>query len=159
MGARCIYESFKKNIGYKAIILLLFFSSCATRKVQLQKEKIHFVDKSIIETKSPGDKVFITLPNTPKDRPKAITKRYNGEKGAKTDVTFNDAGTVTSINTDCPEVNEKEERDIAYERSTKEKASERVFNMNLAKLASKTIIWIGLFFSLAWVARAWVKNS
>lgn len=158
MGARFIYESFKKNIGYKAIILLFFFSSCATRKVQLQKERIHFVDKSVIETKSPGDKVFITLPNTPKDRPKAITKRYEGNNGAKTDVTFDENGNVTSISSDSPEINTRSENDIKYEQMTKDKQSQRQFNLGLAKIISKTCIIIGFFFAVASVFKAYVRR-
>lgn len=141
------------------ILLLVLISSCKTRKVELTKDKIHFVDRSVIERKAPADRVYITIPAKEPQRPKAITKTYDGKKGARTDVTFDDDGKVVNIISDCPEVDEKEERDIKYQRDLKLKQIENTFNLDVAKLGSKTIIWVGFFFALAWVARAVVLKK
>ena len=147
------------------ILILVTLNGCGLlkdRNVEITKDKIHYLDRSVIETTSPGDKVFITIPATPNTRPKETTVRYDGDKGAKTDVTFDKDGTVTSISSDCPEVNEREERDIEFQRQTKLKDIDSQFNLELADKISSTIIWcsviLGFFGSIAWVARAYVTK-
>jgi hypothetical protein len=137
-------------------VFAIFASSCKTRSVELTKDKIKYLDKSIIERNAPADRVYITIPATPNERPVSQTKSYKGNKGAITDVVFNEKGEVTTIISDCPQVNEKEQRDIAYERNLKLKNIDHTFNLEAGKMMSKTIIWCFGLISLAWVGRAFV---
>jgi len=146
----------------KIIIILLFAifaSSCKSRKVELTKDKIKFLDRSIIERKAPGDRVYITIPATPNERPVSQTKTFKGNQGAITDVVFDKNGQVTTIITDCPEVDEKEQRDVAYERNLKLKNIDHTFNLEIGKLISRTFIWGFVLLALSWIGRAFVLKK
>lgn len=143
------------------IFIVVLFNSCGmlkSRSVDLQKQKVHFIDKSVIETTAPADKVFITLPATPKDRPKATTKRYEGSDGLKTDVTFDKDGNVTSISSDSPAKKVIQENNIESQIEIKTKLIDNEFNLEIAKIASKTTIWLGVILGIAWIVRAFIKK-
>ena len=148
-----------RNI-YILVLLLaaMTFNGCATRKVNKDNTKIHLVEQARIERKSPGDRVYIEYPRTPNERPKGVTQTNKGTKGAETRTTFDQTGTITRIETDCPEINEIEQRNREWDYKKKEKDSERSFNTEIAKLGSKTLIWIAGIFAVAWVARGFIKK-
>ncbi len=134
------------------IFLIFSLSGCGTmRTTNKSKEKFRLRDLGTIERKSPADRVYIALPLTLKDRPKDTTQTYHGKKGSRTDVTFDKDGNVTNILTDCPEVSELEQKNLELDYSRREKETERQFNMELAKIAQSTILWLGGIFAVAWV--------
>lgn len=136
------------------IFLIFSLAGCGTiRSTSKSNEKFHLRDLGIIERKAPADRVYIALPLTPKDRPKDTTQTYHGKKGSKTDVTFDKDGNVTNIITDCPEINELEQKNLELDYSKQEKDSERKFNIELAKIGQSTILWLGGIFAVAWVVR------
>lgn len=130
---------------------ILLLTACSTRKVERTKERIKLVDKGTIERTAPGDRVYITLPATPNERPKDTTRNYKGEKGARTDVDFNGSGTVTGIRTDCPEINEWEQKNLVLDYDLKEKNIERTFNEMVIKEIKGLLLWMTGIVSMAWV--------
>ena len=147
----------KKANPYLIFVVALLLSCCATRKVNKDNTKIHLVEQARIERKAPGDRIYIEYPRTPNERPKGMTQTNKGSKGAETRTTFDETGTITRIETDCPEINEIEQRNRELDYQKKEKDSERSFNTEIAKLGSKTLIWIAAIFAVAWVVKGLVK--
>ena len=145
-----------KFSGIFLIIALLSLSSCATRKVNKTRENLKIIDRGIVQTTSPGDKVYITIPAKPNERPKATTQTYTGNQGASTDIDFNEEGKVTAIRTDCPEIDKLEQKNLQLDYDYREKNSERAFNEMAIKTGKSTLLWMTAIISLAWVARGWV---
>lgn len=142
------------------ICLTISLAACGTtRNVSKTNERIKLVDKGVVQRTAPGERVYITIPATPNERPRSQTKTYSGEKGSRTDVTFDQDGTVTNINTDCPEINELEQKNLELDYSKQEKDSERKFNMELAKIGQSTILWLGGIFAVAWVVKGIFAKS
>tara|TARA_R110002050_G_scaffold69507_2_gene150335 strand:+ start:17818 stop:18261 length:444 start_codon:yes stop_codon:yes gene_type:complete len=136
------------------IFLIFSLAGCGTtRTTSKSKENIKLVDRGVVERSAPGERVYITIPATPNERPKNETKTFSGEKGSRTDVDFDKDGNVTKIVTDCPEVNEREAKNLELDYSKKEKDSERQFNIELAKIGQSTILWLGGIFAVAWVVK------
>lgn len=149
----------REKLGRRIFILFLplFMTGCGllkNRTVDKTNESVKLIDRTVVETTSPGDKVYITIPALEPERPKSETKTYQGSNGAVTDVDFDDTGTVTGIRTDCPEVTEKEMRDIELDYGLKTKEVESKANIELANTIGKwtaiTLIPIGFFFALAY---------
>ena len=142
----------------KALLILLLCSSCSIlkdRAVDKAKEKIRLIDKTVISEKAPGDNVTILLPaplSSPQ-RPKATIKTYNGEKGAKLSVQFDTTGLVNRIDSDCPEIDKIEQKNIELDYALKTKEVESKANIELANTIGKwsaiTLIPIGALFALA----------
>lgn len=138
------------------ILILILFSSCSAwkeRSVSLDKQKLSFVDRSIIETTKPGDRVYITIPANNPERPKGVTETYQGSKGAVAEVDFDNDGVVTGFRVDCPEEHILEQRNIELENQIKIKEIENKTNIEainaIGKWTAITLIPIGLFFALA----------
>jgi hypothetical protein len=139
--------------------LIFSLAGCgSTRTTSKSNEKFHLRDLGTIERKAPADRVYIALPLTPKDRPKDTTQTYHGKKGSKTDVTFDKDGNVTNILTDCPEINELEQKNLELDYSKREKDSERQFNIELAKIGQSTVLWLGGIFAVAWLLKGIVNK-
>ena len=134
---------------YLIIFALFLLASCGARKSTVHKERIKIFETSEITRKAPADRIYIELPKTPNERPKATTKVFKGEKGATTEVTFDSVGIVTKIVTDCPEVDELEKRNRELTKVIKDKEVER---------KSFPWVWIvvsGLVGLLVGIARPW----
>lgn len=139
---------------YWPLILIVLLTGClSTRNVSKKDDKFKGFETSNIKRTSPGDKIYLAFPGTPKDRPKSTTETYKGDNGATSKKTFNEQGYITNDEIDCPEINEVEQRNREWEHETSIKNSERQFNMEMGRLISNTIIWIAAIFAVAWLLK------
>lgn len=141
-----------------AISLITLATGCATRRVEKSQERVKLFETSQIRRTAPGDRVYIEMPRTPNERPRSTTKTYRGARGAVSDVVFDSVGQVSAIRTDCPEIDEHEQRNTELEYELRTKNSERSMNVELAKTAKSTFIWLAIIFATAWVLRGLTAN-
>jgi len=140
------------------LLVLAMVSSCATRKVQKANEKIHLIEKGVIDRKAPGDKVYISFPGRAKDRPKSRTKIYRGTKGATVAVPFDSLGNATGFLVDCPEITEREKYYSELDYKLKLKATERAFNEMMIKQGKSFGLWAISIITVGWVVRGFFKK-
>jgi hypothetical protein len=141
--------------NYWPLILIVLLTGClSTRNVSKKEDKFKGFETSNIQRTSPGDKIDLVFPRTPKDRPKSTTKTYKGENGATSKKTFNESGLIVKDEIDCPEINEQEQRHREWEHEQSVRETERKANIELANMLSKTLIWISAIWALAWVLKS-----
>jgi len=139
---------------YFILILIIFLTGCmSTRKVSKSEDKFKGFETSTIDRTAPGDKIFITLPKEPNERPKSKTETYTGDNGATSKKTFDEQGYITQDDINCPEVNEREERQRQWEHEQSVRESEREANIELANTIGNKMIWIAAVFALAWIIK------
>lgn len=144
--------------NFWALILIILLAGCmSTRRVSKTEDKFKGFETSAIDRKAPGDKIFITLPKTPNERPRSTTETYNGDNGATSKKTFDEQGYITQDEINCPEVNERELRQRQWEHEQSIKNTEREANIELANVIGNKVIWIAAIFALAWVFRERTK--
>lgn len=148
------------------LVILVSVSSCGILKdknTERKKESFKFSDKTTIQEKAPGANttVFLPYPLPNPKRPKNETKKYTGENNSSISVDFDSLGVVRGINSNCPEVNKLEQRNVELEAKIKSREVETKANIELADTIGKwiaiTLIPIGFFFALAWWLRG--KNQ
>ena len=145
-------------------LILGLVTSCGLLKdknTERKKENLSFMDKTIIQEKSPGANttVFLPYPLPNPKRPRNETKKYTGENNSSISVDFDSLGVVRGINSNCPEIDKLEQRNVELEYNLKSREVESKANIELANTIGKwiatTLIPIGFFFALAW----WLRVS
>lgn len=136
------------------LLLILLLTGClSTRKVSKTEDKFKGFETSTIQRKSPGDKIDLVFPRTPKDRPKSTTETYTGDNGATSKKTFDESGYIVRDEIDCPEVDEIERRRREWEHEQSMKESERAANIELANVVGNKLILIFGIWAVAWLVK------
>lgn len=148
----------RKCILYFLVLTFLF--SCSTlkdRTVDKEKEKIKFVDQSVIESKIPGDVIVLPAPKIPEQRPKDTVIVYRGKKGATATTSYDQQGFLAGQLINCPEEHETKRIDVKGRYQLNTKKVESKMNIELANVVGKwmfrTLVPIGFFFAVAFFLR------
>ncbi|WP_421801754.1 hypothetical protein [Flagellimonas sp.] len=144
---------------YLTLILTILLTGClSTRKVSKTKDNFKGFETSTIDRTAPGDRIFTTFPKTPKDRPKSTTETYTGDNGATSKKTFDENGYITQDDINCPDVNEREQRQREWEHEQSIKNTEREANIELTNVIGNKVIWITAIWAFVWFIKGFFKS-
>lgn len=140
------------------IIFVILLSGCGMLRNKSKsrlKEKVRLVDMSKVLEKSPREKTTIILPYPRKspDRPRNEIKTFKGTLGSTVGVQFDNEGTVSRIDADCPEIDKFTQRNLELDYKITMLEKEKKFDIEIINVVGKwlaiILIPIGFFFAVA----------
>lgn len=148
----------------KTYALCLLLSSCGTvnRTVDKQQERVRIIDRTVVETKKPGDVIVVDYPRSPNARPRDTVIEYRGNKGAVSRKTFDKSGYLVRDSISCPEEQETKRLNITTNADLKAKLTSRQVDLEVAKLkwgvAERVGKWFSVCFAIAAICVAMVRR-